>query len=363
MLELADILRLHGESFRKAHPCLSAHADRVLTNIEHCRTAYFGGHLAECDHCGHQHYSYHSCGNRHCPKCNGDQTDEWLEKQRSRLIGCPYFFLTFTLPSELRSLAYTHPKEIYSALMSAAAASLQKLAWDPQWVGGKLAMLAVLHTWTRAMLFHPHVHLLVSGGGLSKNGEWRAAKHPNFLVPAFALSKIFRAKFKSALKRLKLLEQVPCAAWKRKWVVHCQHAGPGQKVLDYLGRYVFRIAINNSRLQKLENGQVTFRYRDNRTQQLKYVTLPAEQFIERFSRHILPRGFVKVRTFGLWNSRSRDLLKKAQALIPSTPPPSDLVQEDGDCCSDNTSNDRCPKCKDGRLIFIREIRPQRKWPP
>jgi hypothetical protein len=363
MLEVADILRLHGESFRKKHPALSPHIFKVLRNVEHCRTAYFGGHLSQCDRCGHQHYSYHSCGNRHCPKCNGEQTSQWLDKQRTRLLGCPYFFLTFTLPAELRSLAYAHPKEIYSALLNAAAASVQKLAWDPQWVGGKLAILAVLHTWTRAMLFHPHGHLLVSAGGLSKTGDWMAVKHPKFLIPGFALSKIFRAKFKAALKRLKLLGGLTPAVWKKKWVVHCQHAGSGQKVLDYLGRYAFRIAINNNRLKKLENGEVTFSYRDNRTQHLHHVTIPAEQFIERFSRHILPKGFVKVRSYGLWNARSRLLLEKAQASVPPPPPSPESTEDNTVLPSISPPADRCPKCKEGHLIFIRKILPQRIRPP
>jgi len=363
VLEVADILRLHGESFRKAHPGLPSDLERVLRNIEHCRTAYFGGHLTQCDHCGHQGYTYHSCGDRHCPKCNGAQTEQWLEKQRGRLIQCPYFFLTFTLPSQLRDLAAAHPREIYATLMSTAAASLQKLANDPQWVGATVAMLAVLHTWTRALLFHPHVHLLVSGGGMSKEQIWMPARHPAFLVPAFALSTIFRAKFKAALKRLKLLDQVPPSVWTKKWVVHCQHAGTGQKLLDYLGRYVFRVAINNSRLEKLEDGQVTFRYRDNQTQAIGHVTLTAQQFLERFSRHILPKGFVKVRSYGLWNTRRRALLKKAQAWTQTPDLPTGTIQQDPDCCPNQQWAQHCPKCKEGRMLFVRRIPPQRKRPP
>src|SRR3989454_8772086 len=236
MIEVADILRLHGPVYRAHHPLLPSQ-QKVLEDLVRCRTPALGGQLWQCDRddCHYEQYSYHSCGNRHCPKCHGQQTQRWLEKQQQRLLPCPYYFLTFTLPSELRALVYAHQKALYGLLLSSAAAALQKLAWDPRYVGGGLAMLAILHTWTRAMLYHPHVHLLVSAGGLSREGQqWAAARHPAFLVPGFALSKIFRGKFRAGLRKLGLLRHVPSAVWQQNWVVHCQHAGQGQKVLDYL---------------------------------------------------------------------------------------------------------------------------------
>jgi len=279
MIEVADILRRHGPDYQ-------------------------------------QQYSYHSCRNRHCPKCHGQQTQRWLEKHQQRLLPCSYYLLTFTLPSGLRALAYAHQKAIYGLLLSNAAAALQKLAWDPQYVGAQLAILAVLHTWTRAMLDHPHTHLLVTAGGLSADGQqWVHPQNPAFLVPGFALSKIFRGKFKAGLKKLGLFNQVPTSVWQQNWVVHCQHAGSGQKVLDYLGRYVFRIAIANSRIASFQNGQVTFRYRDNRSQQIQHVTLDAQEFIRRFLRHVLPKGFVKVRSYGLWSPQAGDKLQKARSLL------------------------------------------------
>src|SRR5262249_5846943 len=289
---------------------------QALQDLVECRTQARGGHLYQCDRCAHRQYSYHSCANRHCPKCHGQQTQRWLEKQRQRLLPCPYYFVTFTLPAGLRSLAYAHQKAIYALLVTSAAGPLQKLAWDPRYVGGQLAILAVLHTWTRALLDHPHGHLLVSAGGLSADGqEWVQPKNPRFLVPGWALSKIFRGKFKAGLKKLGLLDQVPAALWeqnppapaaspRRGWNIQMQQAGCGQKVLDYLGRYAFHIAISNSRLEKFENGQVTFRYRDNKTQAIKHVTLQAAEFIRRFLRHVLPKGFVKVRAYGLCSARA-----------------------------------------------------------
>lgn len=363
MLEVAEIFRLHGESFR-AHHDLAPWPLKAMADIEHCRTAYFGGHLERCDRCGHEHYSYHSCRNRHCPKCHGEQTQAWLEKQQARLLPVAYYLLTFTWPASLRAVARSHPRQIYSLIMKAAVASLQKLARDPQWVGGTLPILAVLHTWTRALLFHPHVHLLVPAGGISPKGTWVNAQHSNFLVPGYALSEIFRAKIKAGLKKHGLLDP-SCPCWNQKWDVNCRHAGSGEKVLGYLARYVFRIAIANSRLEKLEEGEVTFRYRDNKTQELRHLTLPAQDFIERFLQHVLPKGFVKVRTYGLWSAPQQDLLAKTQAqltVVASEQPPA-LAEAKTVAPIAAAELILCPKCKLGHMVFIKEITPERKRPP
>jgi len=364
MLEVADIFRLHGESFRATH-ALGRGPLRAMADIEHCRTAYFGGHLERCDRCGHEHYSYHSCRNRHCPKCHGDQIQGWLEKQHARLLPGSYYLLTFTLPSSLRRLARTHPRQIYGLLMTRAVASLQKLVRDPQWLGAPVPVLAVLHTWTRALLFHPHVHLLVPAGGLSADGTWLAARHSAFLVPGYALSGIFRAKFKAGLKRRGWFEpNDPC--WKQKWNVHCRHAGSGRKVLDYLARYVFRVAMVNSRLESLHHRQVTFRYRDNRTQQLRHVPLSAHDFIRRFLQHVLPKGFVKVRSYGLWSATQQHRLAQLQAQLappaPSPQPPPE-TEPAPTLLVPSPEPIRCPKCKLGHMIFVVEILPQRTRAP
>ena len=288
------------------------------------------------------------------------------------MLPCAYYLLTFTLPQPLRALAYANQKAIYSLLLTSATAALQRLAWDSKFVGGQLAILSVLHTWTRALLDHPHAHLLVTAGGLSADGRaWVHPTNPAFLVPCFALSKIFRGKFKAGLKKLGLLEQVPQCVWQQSWVVHCQHAGSGQKVLDYLGRYVLRIAISNSRLEAFDNGQVTFRYRDNRTQQLQHVTLPAAEFIRRFLRHVLPKGFVKVRAYGLWSARSADKLQKARALLAPAASAATKPQEPGPQSHSSSPlstghsqplQQQCPHCKKGHLIWVRELpRQPRHW--
>ena len=366
MLEVADICRRHGAAYCAQQRLLPSQ-QRALRDIQACRTAYFGGHLKQCDHCGGQVYAYHSCRNRHCPKCHGDQTERWLTQQQTRLLPCPYFLVTFTLPAELRPLAFANQKKVYGLLMRSAAAALQKLALDPQYLGGRLGALAVLHTWTRAMLYHPHVHMLVTGGGLSADGkEWLATKHSAFLMPEGALAEIFRAKFCAALKKAGLLAQVPRPVWQKDWVVHCKAAGQGRQVLNYLARYIFRVAISNSRLERFENGQVTFRYRDNRSQQLHRVTLPAQKFIHRFLLHVLPRGCAKVRYYGIWSPTCRKQLEQARTLLststttnavdsaPDTPPTEQALQ---------SAPARCPLCGIGQLLLVEVLPPQRKVPP
>lgn len=377
MLEVADIIRLHGAAYlARFGPSVAPSQLRALRDIEACRTPHFGGHVYQCDHCGEQRYTYHSCRNRACPKCHREHTERWLEQQRAHLLSCAYFLLTFTLPEDLRGLARTHPKTVYSLLMQCAAGALQQLARDPRYLGGRLGGLGVLHTWTRAMLYHPHVHLLVTGGGLSSDGtQWLEPKHPAYLVPVQALSAIFRAKMCAALKKAGLLEQVPPAVWQKNWVVHCQPAGRGEQVLDYLGRYLFRVAIPNSRLERIENGQVTFRYRDNRTHKMRRVTLSGVEFLHRFLAHVLPPGCVKVRYYGLWSPTCRSHLEHARTLL-SAPPLRRSPESYGPAASSDPVASplsaaptslllptRCPQCQVGTLLLVEVLRPQRSRSP
>jgi Putative transposase/Transposase zinc-binding domain len=367
MLELADIVRAISPEERAR---FAPSEEQVLRDIEQCRTDARGGHLYKCDHCGKDHYSYHSCGNRHCPKCHGQQTARWLAEQQARLLPCAYYLVTFTLPAQLRQAARTHRKVVYGLLLECAAASLKKLIADPQWVGGQPAILAVLHTWTRALLYHPHAHLLVTAGGLSKDGQqWLEPKNPQFLVPVHALSKVFRAKVRDALARAGLSSRVPASVWSqhKKWVVHAQPAGRGEKVLEYLARYVFRIALSNSRLEQFQNGQVTFRYRDNHTQQIQRLTLPQRQFLARFLQHVLPKGFAKVRHYGLAAGASETRREQARALLRASSPPE--ITLPGNACPASEETDPpalpkpCPYCRLGRLLYLGTVRPRKKIPP
>jgi len=367
MLEVADIVRLHGPAYRKqAGVCLSSVQKRALRDIAACRTPFFGGHVHQCDHCQEKIFSYHSCRNRSCPKCHQDQTERWIEKQRGHLLPCSYFLVTFTLPAELRPLARSHPRILYGLLMKSAADALQKLANDPRYLGARIGALAVLHTWTRAMLFHPHVHMLVTAGGLSADGSaWIDSKHPRFLVPVRALSIIFRAKFCAGLKKVGLLGGVSPSFWKKNWVVHCQHAGRGEKVLDYLGRYVYRIAMTNNRLESFDNGQVRFRYRDNQTQQIRHVTLPALEFIGRFLQHVLPRRSVKVRYYGIWSPSRRRQLDRARALLSVIPHATDspVPLPMAESVAPLPVPRRCPLCRNGVLILVQTLAAQRSHSP
>lgn len=367
MLELADIVRAVGDVYRRLHGALLHPAQlRALHDIAACRTAAFGGHVQVCDHCGTRQYSYHSCRNRHCPKCHGDQTQRWLDKQRARLLPCAYYLVTFTLPAELRGLARAHQKRVYGLLMTAAAAALLKLTADPRYLGARPGLLAVLHTWTRALLYHPHVHVLVTAGGLHRQQHiWVPPRHPHFLVPGRALSRLFRGKFRAGLRTAGLLDQVPATVWRTEWVVHLQHAGTGAKVLAYLARYVFRIALVNSRLERFDDGHVTFRYRDNRTGTTKHSVLDAVTFLGRFLQHVLPDGFAKVRRYGLFSPSRKDLLAAARAEL-ATPPasPSPLPPNDAPPlpAPSPAPIPHCAVCKIG-VLHIVETLPRWHPPP
>ena len=365
MLAVAEIIRLHGAAYR-AHvgDRLLPSQARVLRDLAACRTAYFGGHLTQCDACAAQVFRYHSCSNRHCPTCHGPRTERWLETQRAQLLPCPYYLVTFTLPQSLRALAFAHQRVVYGVLMRSAAAALQRLAADPRYVGARVGCLAVLHTWTRAMLYHPHVHLLVTAGGLSSDGtQWIAPKNPAFLVPVQALSVIFRAKVCDGLRRAGFLDHVAPSTWTTPLVVHAQPAGRGQRVLDYLGRYVFRIAIANSRLEAMTDDDVTFRYQDNRTHETRRVTLPGVAFLERFLQHVLPRGCAKVRYYGLWSAAHRADRIRARVLLAAltviaAPQATAPVR-----VSSLDDLPRCPHCRVGTLIVVAVLRPSWNRPP
>ncbi len=297
MLEVADIFRLHAPDYRAKFSTrmLPSHL-RAMQDIR---------------------FSYHSCKNRHCPKCQNQQANQWLEEQKSLLLPVPYFMVTFTLPAELRPLARSNQKTIYHLLFRASSAALLKLAQDPRFVGARLGMVGVLHTWTRQLLYHPHVHYLVTGGGLTADGRWCSSR-ADFLLPVKALSRIFRAKFRDELKKTALFPAVPPRLWRKDWVVHSEPVGSGEQAFKYLAPYIFRVAISNNRLRQLENGQVTFSFKESATDQLKHCTVTAQEFIRRFLQHVLPNRFIKVRYYGLLSPAHRQLLQKARQLLSAT---------------------------------------------
>jgi len=365
MPELADILRLHGPDYVAKHRdrLLPSHR-RAIQDICTCRTEALGGHLYRCPKCHQEHYQYHSCKNRHCPKCQNNQADRWIEQQRDLLLPVLYFMATFTLPKGLRSLARSHQKLLYGLLFHASHQALQKLASDPKFLGGTLGMMGVVQSWTRDLRYHPHLHYLIPGGALATDGHtWQPARH-NYLLPEKPLARIFRAKFRDLLKKKGLFDQVPLKIWRQNWVVDIIAVGSGEPALKYLAPYIFRVAISNRNILRLQGEQVTFRYRDSKTHTTRTATLPAERFIARFLQHVLPRGFQKVRTYGLLHPKQRRLLaivkKQLEPHSPQTVEPS-LHPHSTRHLPPQPTPLLCPHCA-CQLIHVREIR-RNRGPP
>jgi hypothetical protein len=343
--------------------------------IEQCRTEALGGQVSTCSQCEQVQYHYHSCRNRHCPKCQHQQAQQWLETQQELLLSVPYFLLTFTLPAELRPFARQQQKLFYALLFRASAAATQQLARDPRFLGGQIGLVGVLHTWTRDLRYHPHVHYLVPAGGVAPDGQTWLAARKNFFLPVRALSRLFRARFQRALQKTDVYAHVPSRVWQQDWVVHCKPVGQGRTALKYLAPYIFRVALSNRRLVKMDTtrDQVTFRYKDSKTGQTKFCTLPAEQFIHRFLQHVLPRGFVKIRYYGLFGPSSRKRLARLQGQLgqPSSsgvtlnpPTPSEEAETVAlpPLNSSSVEVARCPIC--GGAMRVRAIlRPQARCPP
>lgn len=358
-MELADIFRQYGPAYRQTYGerMLPSHR-QAMADIECCRTEVMGGHVYACPDCGEMRYSYHSCQNRHCPKCQQEAAEAWLARQQKLLLPVSYFMLTFTLPDGLRQLARSHQKLIYNLLFRTSAAATQDLAQDRRFVGGQIGMVGVLQTWTRDLLFHPHVHYLVPGGGLSPDGEWVRARN-HFLVHVKPLAILFRAKFRDALCRTDLFDQVSPQVWRQDWVVHCQPVGNGQAALKYLAPYIFRVALSNRRILNAENNQVTFTYKDGHSGKPKRCTLPSEEFIRRFLQHVLPKGFVKVRYYGLFSPGNRQRLQEVrqQLAVPLAPPPDEPAQD-----MSIPPVLHCPKC--GQTMHpVQTLRPRSRCPP
>ncbi|UCE04945.1 MAG: IS91 family transposase [bacterium] len=360
MTELADIFREKGDAYLKKYGNrMPPSHKKVMRDVLQCRTADLGGHVFLCEECNELHYSYHSCKNRNCPKCQNESAEQWLQEQKDLLLPVTYFMVTFTLPDSLRPITRSHQNIIYNLLFRTSAEALRTLAQDPKYVGGMLGMMGVLQTWTRDLLFHPHVHYMIPGGGLSENKDKWLPARKDFLMPAQALSKIFKAKFQDALKKTNLYERVPSQTWKKKWVVHIEPVETGEHALKYLAPYIFRVAISNNNILRLSDGLVTFRYRDSDTDSFKTKTIPAEEFIRRFLQHVLPHRFMKLRYYGFLCSRKRKLLEKVKELLTSKPNATKQKSINQD--KDKTKQLSCPKCG-SVLIWLIEL-PKKRGPP
>jgi hypothetical protein len=371
VVALADVLRRFAQGYLSAHGAsvLPSHR-RAIADILACRTEQLGGHLWRCDGCCAEVFSYHSCKNRSCPRCHKDQTERWIAARKAELLACPYFHVTVTVPEELRGVLRANQRDGYAALMRAAAEGIIELARDRHHVGGTVGVMAVLHTWTQQLVYHPHVHCLVTGGGISHDGrDWRPARR-GYLVPTKALAVLVRAKMKAALARRRPDLVLPKAAWSKSWVVDCAAWGDGaQAVLRYLARYVFRVAITENRIVGLDDTGVTIRHKHRASGRWCKTSLHGHEFMRRFLQHVLPKGLHKVRYSGLWHPSRRDAATRARQLLaldrsanPPPDPPTAQPAGVGEHQSARTpSSDAapriCPCCKDGNLVYVRKLYP------
>lgn len=366
MAELAEVFARYGREYlnNPRWSVLPSHR-RAIRDIAACRTPGMGGHVLRCQRCGRVEFLYHSCRNRSCPKCHQGHTAAWLEGRRRELLGTNYFHLVFTVPSALRPIIRRHQKTLYAILMKSAARALVKLAADPRYVGGLVGVLSVLHTWGRTLVYHPHVHCLVPAGGVSPDRTHWIPCRKSFLVPVRALSLIYRGMFRDAVGKELPGIDVPTSVWRTKWVVYCKSALQGpDKVLDYLARYVHRVALTNNRLVSITHGNVVFRYKDSQTGRWEKMTLGAQEFMRRFLQHVLPVGVHKVRYYGLWSPSNRRLLRRVQIILPS----SEALHSEDEIRDETATQkqpthfvvgQRCPYCDDG--VFALAGRFPRLW--
>ena len=383
-LEAADVFRRYGEAYRQQHGAsMSATQWRVMSAIEVCRTAALGGHLERCDQCGYEHNAFNSCRDRHCPKCQCLARAQWIVQRQSELLDVPYFHVVFTVPEEIAAIAYQNKEVVYDILFQATAETLKTIAADPKHLGAEIGFFAVLHSWGQSLQFHPHLHFVVPGGGLSADGQRWISCRPDFFLPVRVLSHRFRRLLLKSLQhafdcgKLEFFNSLESLRDRRAfvqfvermkdcdWVVYAKRpfAGP-QQVLDYVGRYTHRVAISNNRLLDIENGHVSFAWKDYRAGgQVKTMTLSADEFIRRFLLHVLPDGFQRIRYYGFLGNRYRkERLEQCRRLLgmPNRADPKNTAEKDyRDHYEELTgiSLHQCPECKQGRMVMV-EILPR-----
>lgn len=378
-LEVADVFRRYGEAYREKHGAsLSIVQRRVMTAIELCRTAALGGHLEQCESCGYERNCFNSCRNRHCPKCQSLARAQWIEQRQAELLEVPYFHVVFTVPKQIAAIAFQNKKAVYDILFRATAETLTTIAADPQHLGAQIGFFAVLHSWGQNLQFHPHLHCVVPGGGLSPDNQRWIHCRPDFFLPVRVLSRLFRRLFLESLQkafdsgklqffgaleplreRLAFVRQL-ARAKASEWVVYAKRpfAGP-QQVLDYVGRYTHRVAISNNRLLDIEKDQVRFRWKDYRTgDQNKVMTLSADEFIRRFLLHVLPSGLQRIRYYGLLGNRYRqEKLERCRHLLGMQISVPQATSPEKNYCDryeqiTGSSLRQCPQCQHGRMVLI-----------
>jgi hypothetical protein len=382
-LEVADIFRQVGPAYRAEHAtALSRGQRRVMSAIEQCRTTALGGHVEQCDSCGHQRIAFNSCRNRHCPKCQSLVRAQWLEDRQAELLPVEYFHVVFTVPQEIAAIAYQNKTVVYDILFHATSQTLHTIAADPKHLGAEIGCIAILHTWGQNLLHHPHLHCVVPGGGIAPNGERWVSCRPGFFLPVRVLSRLFRRLFIAQLQLAfdhgelqffnsleTLRNRVAFAKYlapasRAEWVVYAKppFGGPKQ-VLEYLGRYTHRVAISNNRLRDFSDGDVTFAWKDYRHESRnKTMRLDAHEFIRRFLLHVLPSGFQRIRHYGLLANRYREVrLNQCRDLLAAPAPV--VVPLDAQDYRDRyqrltgVSLRDCPHCGHGQMVRIETFLP------
>jgi len=381
--EVAEVfhryLQYLGSQFQGSRPPWSWEQRAVVDAILACRTALLGGHVDECDACGHRRISYNSCRNRHCPKCQGSAQTAWLEARQAEVLPVPYAHVVFTIPQMLAPLALENPAVAYDLLLRSSAHTLQEIAKNPKHLGARLGFFAILHTWGQTLVHHPHVHCVVPAGGLAENGAWRACR-PGFFLPVRVLSRLFRGKFVAGLReafreeRLELhgrlaryrspaaFERLLHEACRTEWVVYAKPPFDGpEHVLAYLARYTHRIAISNHRLLHVDEETVTFRFKDYRSRRARSLTLTIPEFCRRFLLHVLPKGFVRIRYYGFLahGSRARLLASCRSALgepeVDADPDAEHAERGDMFLALLPTHLGLCPHCREGVLRCVQVL--------
>lgn len=360
--EVAAVIERFGHTYTQEHQP-NSYQLRTLRAIRNCRTAYLGGHVDTCTHCGHVQISYNSCRNRHCPKCQGEKREQWIQQRSHDLIPVPYYHVVFTLPQSLNQLCLHEPAMMYDLLFKSAWNTLYTFALDSRYMGAFPGMVAVLHTWGQTLSLHPHLHCLVPAGGVSLNKHWIQAKYKGmYLFPVQALSAVFRGKYIDLLKRackrkkIELSKSFVNELYRHSWVVYCKQPYKSVfSVLEYLGRYTHRIAISNHRIKSISEKEVVFTYKDYRDQnKRKEMTLSGQEFLRRFVQHILPKGFVRIRHYGFLSPSQKKVLRKIQQQLGVNKP---TISEDKHGVIKQI---KCPKC--GSVMIRVEINPHRGPP-
>lgn len=361
---MAQIIRDYGDDFVQKHQPLKHH-QRVLNALKICRTAELGGHVERCDKCNHERISYNSCRNRHCPKCQNTNREKWILARKADVLGCTYFHVVFTLPQELNAYCLKHPKELYEILFQASKETLFAFGNDPKHLGVQMGAISILHTWGQNLSLHPHVHMIVPGGGFTKENEWKnSPSNGDFLFPIKAMTKVYRGKFMDKFLRFLNENSLPIELslrrklYDKNWVIYAkQPFKNAEGVVEYLGRYSHKIAISNHRIKGIDDSQISFSYKDYAHGSVtKIMKLEPKEFLRRFCMHILPPKFVKIRHYGFLASRAKVKLKIHQMKVGKLPDKTvKLTYFEITKSQLGFDVEQCPCCKTGKMIIVQQF--------